>query len=69
MNKLIKTSFNLSEKDYEMLKDLAAERHVSGADIVRQAISNFKYFHDVQKKGGSILAEDSEKNIVKLIFR
>ncbi len=69
MSKLIKTSFNLSEKDYQILKELADERHVSGADIVRQAISSFKYIQDVQKKGGSILAEDDKKNVVKLLFR
>jgi len=68
-NKIYKTSFNLSANDFRLLESLAQEKNVTKADIVRQALSNFKFIEETREKGGSILIEDKNKQISKVIFR
>ena len=68
-NRIYKTSFNLSESDFKILESLAEAKDVTKADIIRQALSNFKFIEDTREKGGSILIEDKNKHINKVIFR
>jgi predicted transcriptional regulator len=67
--KIYKTSFNLSARDFKLLDELAHANHVTKADIVRQALSNFKFIEEIRNSGGSILIEDKDKKINKVIFR
>lgn len=68
-NKIYKTSFNLSAADFKLLESLAEAKDVTKADIIRQALSNFKFIEETREKGGSILIEDKNKQINKVIFR
>jgi hypothetical protein len=69
MDKIYKTSFNLSSSDFETLEILAKEKNVTKADIIRQALSNLKFINETVKKGGSVLIEDKNQKINKVIFR
>ena len=67
--KVYKTSFNLSSDDYEILDQLAKSKGVTKADIVRQALSSFKFIEDTKKSGGQVLIEDKDHSIKRVIFR
>lgn len=67
--KVYKTSFNLSSEDYQVLEKLARDKRVTKADIVRQAISNYKFINDTVKSGGNVLVEDKNNQMSKVIFR
>jgi hypothetical protein len=68
-NKVYKTSFNLSADDFKLLETLANNKGVTKADIVRQALSNYKFINDTIKEGGNVLVEDKSHRISKVIFR
>lgn len=68
-NKVYKTSFNLSADDFKLLETLANNKGVTKADIVRQALSNYKFINDTINEGGNVLVEDKSHRISKVIFR
>lgn len=68
-NKVYKTSFNLSAEDFQLLEELAKDKKVTKADIVRQAISNYKFINDTVKDGGNLIIEDKSHRMSKVIFR
>ena len=68
-NKVYKTSFNLSADDFKILETLATDKGVTKADIVREAISNYKFINDTLKDGGTILVEDKSCHMRKVIFK
>ena len=68
-NTVYKTSFNLLADDFKLLATLANDKGVTKADIVRQALSNYKFINDILTNGGTILVEDKSQCISKVIFR
>lgn len=68
-NKIYKISFDLLESDFKMLEGLAENRNVVKADIIRQALSYFKFIEEARKKGSSVLVEDNKKQLHKVVFK
>lgn len=64
-----KTSFAMSEEDFQSLEELAAWKGMSKGDVLRQAFAHFKFFQEMIRKGGTILIEDNDQNLNKVIFR
>jgi predicted DNA-binding protein len=65
----VKTSLNLPEPAVEALKQIAAKRGVTMAEVVRQAIATEKFLHDEVEKGNKILLEDKDKRLRQVVFR
>ena len=68
-NKIYKISFDLLESDFNILESLAEKRNIAKADIIRQALSYFKFIEEARKKGSSILVEDNKKQLRKVVFK
>lgn len=64
-----KTSLNLSAPAIEALKQIAAARGVTLAEVVRQAIATEKFLHDEVGKGNKILIEEKDKTLKQVVFR
>ncbi|UOD30968.1 hypothetical protein INH39_04330 [Massilia violaceinigra] len=67
-NTTYKTSFEMSEEDFQDLERLAASKGLTKGDVLRQAFAHFKFFQEMQRKGGTILIEDKNRNLNKVIF-
>ncbi|HEX5760738.1 MAG TPA: CopG family transcriptional regulator [Thermoanaerobaculia bacterium] len=65
----IKTSLNLSEPALDALKEMAAKRGVTVAEVVRQAIATEKFLLDEVEKGNKILIEDRDSRLRQIVFR
>lgn len=65
----VKTSLNLPEPAVEALKQIAAKRGVTMAEVVRQAIATEKFFVDEVEKGHKILIEDKDRSLRQVVFR
>jgi len=68
MEKIYKVSFDLNKDDFKMLENMAKERNISIADVIRQALSYYKFFDDSIKKKSKILVEDKYHNLNKVVF-
>ncbi len=68
MEKIYKVSFNLSADDFKILENMATEKNLSLADVIRQALSYYKFFDDSIKKQSKILVEDKNYNLKKVIL-
>jgi len=64
----LKTTINLPEDTVAVLRQLAAARNVSFAEVVRRAITMEKYLNDARSEGSRVLIEDSEKLIKEIII-
>lgn len=64
-----KITFDLLANDYTLLEKLALDKECTTADIVRRAISYYKFFDDTVKDGGAVLVEDKNGTINKVIIR
>ena len=66
---VIRTTVNLSPEAANALKEIAADRHTTVADVIRRAIWIEKYLHDAMKQGGKVLVQDQEHGVRELIIR
>jgi hypothetical protein len=66
---LVRTSLALPKDDYATLKQLAAARHATIADIIRRAIVLEKLVDDALRNGGKILVDEPNQPIKQLIIR
>jgi len=64
----LKTTLTLPEEAVTVMRELAAARNVSFAEVVRRALTIEKYLADAQKDGCRILVEDPEKLIKELVI-
>ena len=64
-----KITFDLLANDYTLLEKLALDKECTTADIVRRAISYYKFFDDTVNDGGAVLVEDKNGTINKVIIR
>lgn len=51
-----KVSFNLPVEEIEQLQRLAAERHTTATQVVRQALSTETFLQDLIDRGGRLLS-------------
>jgi hypothetical protein len=65
----VKTTITLSNVAMKDVKDLATEKGISFAEVIRRAIWIEKYLHDEIKAGGKIQVVDAEKNVKELVLR
>jgi hypothetical protein len=64
----LKTTISLPEDAVVVLRELAASRNVSFAEVVRRALTIDKYLVDARKEGCRILVEDPEKLIKEIVI-
>jgi hypothetical protein len=64
----VKTTISLPEEAVAMLRELADERNVSLAEVVRRALTIEKYLSDARKDGCRILVEDPAKLMKELVI-
>ena len=64
----VKTTLSLPEDAMSVMRELAEERNVSLAEVVRRALTIEKYLTDARKDGCRILVEDPEKLIKELVI-
>ena len=64
----VKTTITLPEQSVEVLNQLAEERGVSIAEVIRQAVAMQKYLSDTHKEGGRVLVEDPKKLITEIVI-
>ena len=64
-----KVSFNLLERDFEMLDQLAKEKGLSKADIIRHALAQYDWMDTAIRNGANILVEDKHHQLRKVIFQ
>lgn len=64
----LKTTIALPEQTVAVLRELAAARNVSFAEVVRRAITVEKYLNDARNEGCRILIEDPEKLIKEIVL-
>ncbi|HVI39984.1 MAG TPA: hypothetical protein VM577_04935 [Anaerovoracaceae bacterium] len=68
MNKQIETKMTMDEETFRALKMLSNERRGTMEELVIRAINSFAYLDAVQKKGGTILVEDKNHSLEKLVI-
>jgi hypothetical protein len=68
MEKIYKVSFNLNTKDHIVLENMALEKNVSQADIIREVLAYQKFINDVIKHEGKFLIEDENHDLHRVIF-
>ena len=64
----LKTTISLPKDTVAVLRELAAARNVSFAEVVRRAITVEKYLNEVRNEGGRILIEDPDKLIKEIVL-
>lgn len=64
----VKTTISLPEDAVAILHDLATDRNVSFAEVVRRALKMEKFLADARKQGGRVLIEDAQKRLKEMIF-
>ncbi len=64
-----KVSFNLLERDFEMLDQLAKEKGLSKADIIRHALAQYGWMDTAIRNGANILVEDKHHQLRKVIVQ
>lgn len=67
--KIYKVSFNLQPADFRLLESFALAKGVSTADIIRMALGYYKFLQDAQARGDTILVEDAQKNLSKVVLK
>lgn len=68
-NLIYKVSFELLEKDFNDLDELAKEKKMNIADLTRLALSNYFFMNNEVSNGGKILIEDKENKMSQIIFK
>jgi hypothetical protein len=68
MEKIYQVSFNLKENDYKFFEQMAIEKNVAVADVIREALSYYKFMTQIVKDNGKILIEDKNYNLKKAQF-
>ena len=64
----LKTTIALPEDAVAVLRELARERNVSFAEVIRRALAVEKYLSDARNSGNRILVEDREKLIQEIVI-
>jgi predicted transcriptional regulator len=66
---VLKTTVNLPKETLEALKEIAAKRGGSMADVIRQAIATEKFLFDTDRAGGKVLIEEKDKTLKQIVLR
>jgi hypothetical protein len=65
-----KISVNLSDEVLAALRELSARDNVTMTEVLRRAISTFKFLQDAQRDGKSVLLRDPQtKETERIIFQ
>ncbi|HET9016958.1 MAG TPA: ribbon-helix-helix protein, CopG family [Thermomicrobiaceae bacterium] len=64
-----KLSVNVPDEAIEILKDIAARRHTTMTEVVRDAIAMEKFLDDETRKGNKVLIEDRDHRVRELVLR
>lgn len=65
----VKISVNLTTEDVDALKSLAEKRGSTVTETLRRAIAMEKFVDDVTSKGGTLVVEDQDKTLRRLLVR
>jgi hypothetical protein len=68
-DEMVPITANLSRPLYDALVKLASERGVSANTVLQQAITREKYLSDKESSGASVLIEEKDKSIKRIISR
>jgi hypothetical protein len=68
-DEMVPITANLSRSLYDALVKLASERGVSANTVLQQAITREKYLSDKENSGASVLIEEKDKSIKRIISR
>jgi Ribbon-helix-helix protein, copG family len=64
----VKTTLSLPADTSEALRELAADRNTTLAEVIRRAVRLEQFVHETQKGGGKILVEDADNTVKELII-
>ncbi len=68
-NLTYKISFNLLEKDFNSIDNLAKEKNIKIADLIRLALANYIFMKNEISKGSEIIIEDKDGKMNKIMFK
>lgn len=63
-----KATFALPDETLSYLREQAAQRNISMADVLRQAIGTDKYFRDKADAGASVLVKEPGSAIKEVVL-
>ena len=66
---VIRTTVNLQPEAVAALKEMAAGRGTTVAEIIRRAIWMEKYVYDTLKTGGKLLVQEADRTLKELVIR
>ena len=66
---VVRTTVNLHPDAVAALREMAADRGTTVAEIIRRAIWMEKYVHDALKEGSKILVQDADRALKELVIR
>jgi hypothetical protein len=66
---VVRTTVNLHPDAVAALRQMAADRGTTVAEIIRRAIWMEKYVHDALKEGSKILVQDADRALKELVIR
>jgi Ribbon-helix-helix protein, copG family len=64
----VKTTLNLSAETSETLRELAADRQTTFAEVIRRALRVERFLHEAQKEGRKILVQDVDDTVKELVI-
>jgi len=65
----VKVSFNLTPREVEQLKELAAQQGITATEALRRALATERFIYDTYQRGGKLLIEEADKPVRELVFR
>ncbi len=68
-NATVKLTFSLHQDVAQAMKDISTKRGTSMTEVLRQAISNEKYFQDASERNEKILVEDKSGKLRRVVMQ
>jgi hypothetical protein len=68
LSRALKTTISLTPEAAAVLRELAANRNVSFAEVIRRALHIEKLLQDAQRGGGKLMIEEPERPARELVI-
>jgi len=65
----VKVTVNLSDEDVGTIRRIANRHRLTMTETIRRAIATEKFVEDVAEQGGSIVVEDKDKSLHRVLMR